>query len=548
MRLHKALLTSILCLSAPAISTPVKQSWTVGQTVHTQGGPVSGHAASSAQNVSTYLGIPYANPPIGDLRFAPPEGYFNHTRIDGSKFGHSCPQANVFGGSTPPNTEGKNLTSAGLAALADLTYGYADSSEDCLTLNVWMKPQFGETGKAVLIWIYGGGFSVGSSSDPIYDGQYIADQEDVVLVTFNYRVNIFGFPGAPGYQKNLGILDQRLAIEWVRDNIRAFGGDPKRISLFGQSAGGASIDIHSFAYADDPIAAGLIMESGTTSIGIYPAKTTAENWYTVTSTLGCGDNTTVPATQMACMRTKPTTSISGAIPLVNQPYGSAFFWPTVDEELVFSDYPARLAAGNFANLPLLIGNTNYEAGYHRSIASIFDQYLSDAEWDGFNLAIFTCPAASRSAASVAAGQLTFRYRYFGNFPELALTTVPDSGAYHASEVLPVFGTVEAGSGGAEVSGDLVRLGIYLRGMMGMFARDPAEGLVSYGWPKYDVEGETLVIAVSIGPEHDNKAADNGTKIAGADIAVEGRQPREEDGAVPELEFRTGEELVEAEDD
>lgn len=278
----------------------------------------------------------------------------------------------------------------------------------------------------------------------------------------------------------------------MRDNIRAFGGDPKRISLFGQSAGGTSIDIHSFAYVDDPIAAGLIMESGTTSIGIYPAETTAENWYTVTSALGCGDNTTVPATQMACMRTKPTASISGAIPLVNQPYGSAFFWPTVDEELVFSDYPARLAAGNFANLPLLIGNTNYEAGYHRSIASIFDQYLSDAEWDGFNLAIFTCPAASRSAASVAAGQPAFRYRYFGNFPELALTTVPDSGAYHASEVLPVFGTVEAGSGGAEVSGDLVRLGIYLRGMMGMFARDPAEGLVRYGWPKYDVEGETLV--------------------------------------------------------
>lgn len=307
----------------------------------------------------------------------------------------------------------------------------------------------------------------------------------------SYRVNIFGFPGAPGYPANPGLLDQRLAFEWVCDNIRAFGGDPKRISLFGQSAGGASIDIHSYAFADDPIAAGLIMESGTTAVGVSTAETTAENWYTVTSALGCGDNTTAPATQMACMRTQPTSAITSAIPLVNQPYGSAFFWPTVDEKLVFSDYPARKASGNFAKLPLLIGNTNYEAGYHRTIASVFDQYLSDAEWDGFNLVIFTCPAASRAAASVAAGQSTFRYRYFGDFPELALTTYPDSGAYHASEVIPVFGTLESVVGG-ELSGDLVRMGIYLRGMMGMFARDPKEGLVKYGWPKYDPKGETLV--------------------------------------------------------
>lgn len=94
MRLYRALLTVILCLSAPASSTPVKQSWTIGQTVYTQGGPVSGHAASYARNVSTYLGIPYAKPPIGDLRFAPPQGYFNHTPIDGSKF--VCPAPLTF--------------------------------------------------------------------------------------------------------------------------------------------------------------------------------------------------------------------------------------------------------------------------------------------------------------------------------------------------------------------------------------------------------------------------------------------------------------------
>lgn len=92
MKLRETLLTGIFCLSSPASSTPGKHSWTVGQTVYTQGGPVTGHAASSAKNVSTYLGIPYAKPPIGDLRFAPPKGYYNHTPIDGSKFVCSPPR------------------------------------------------------------------------------------------------------------------------------------------------------------------------------------------------------------------------------------------------------------------------------------------------------------------------------------------------------------------------------------------------------------------------------------------------------------------------
>ncbi|RDL30432.1 Carboxylic ester hydrolase [Venustampulla echinocandica] len=495
MKLCEALLPGILCLSPPTSCTPLaddQKHWVIGQTVRTQSGPVSGHAASSAQNVSTYLGIPYAQPPLGNLRFAPPKPYHSHQHIDGSQFGHSCPQANVFGGATPPDTHGKNLTASGRAALDDLLQGYPGSSEDCLTLNVWTKPQFGEQGKAVLLWIYGGGDTIGSSSNPIYDGQYIADQEDVIVVTINYRINIFGFPSAPGYPTNLGLLDQRLAIEWVHSNIRSFGGDPSRITLFGQSAGGGAIDLYSFAYPSSPLVAGLIMQSGTTGLGAFTAETAAESWYTVTSTLGCGDNTTSAATQMKCMRSKDTAAITAAIPLINQPYGSAFFWPTIDEVTVFSDYPARLAAGTFAKLPLLIGSTDYEAGYHRTMGAVFNQYLPDAAWEGFNLYTFTCPAGARANASVAAHQPTYRYRYFGDFPELALTTEPPSRAYHASEVLPLFDTVAAMSNGAEVGGDLVRMGIYLRGAWGMFARDPAEGLTKYGWPRYGPERETLV--------------------------------------------------------
>jgi cholinesterase len=121
-------------------------------------------------------------------------------------------------------------------------------------VNVWTKPQVGEKAKAVLVWIYvsferytrmciliivqGGGFALGNTASPAYNGARLADEQDVVVVSMNYRLNILGFPGAPGLpDQNLGLLDQRLAVEWVRDNVAAFGGDPKRIALFGESAG-----------------------------------------------------------------------------------------------------------------------------------------------------------------------------------------------------------------------------------------------------------------------------------------------------------------------
>jgi cholinesterase len=120
---------------------------------------------------------------------------------------------------------------------------------------VWTKPQVGEKAKAVLVWIYvslvitaikkrtlifdqGGGFALGNTANPAYHGARLADDQDVVVVSMNYRLNILGFPGAPGLpDQNLGLLDQRLAVEWIRDNVAAFGGDPKRITLFGESAG-----------------------------------------------------------------------------------------------------------------------------------------------------------------------------------------------------------------------------------------------------------------------------------------------------------------------
>jgi cholinesterase len=203
------------------------ESFHVGQAVKTASGRIRGRPSLIHNEVSEYLGVPFAKPPVGKLRWAPPvviNESFAST-IEATKYGLSCIQA------------------APLSFLADpertssLSAAENEMGEDCLTMNIWTKPQTGEKKKAVMIWIYGGGFSMGSSSNKGYNGALLADQHDVIVVGVNYRLGVLGYPGVSVPQKNPGLLDQRAAVEWLRDNVEAFGGDPKRMVLFGQSAG-----------------------------------------------------------------------------------------------------------------------------------------------------------------------------------------------------------------------------------------------------------------------------------------------------------------------
>ncbi|WP_372512200.1 carboxylesterase/lipase family protein [Frankia umida] len=172
--------------------------------------------------VAVFRGIPYAAPPVGALRFAAP---VPAGRWDGVR------SARAFG---PPPPQSDVLGAAG-------GQGAADAGDDWLTVNVWTPAPDPAAKLAVLVWIHGGAYTIGASDRPEYDGGHLARDGGVVLVTFNYRVGMEGFAQLTGAPPNRGLLDQVAALEWVRDNIAAFGGDPGLVTVFGESAGGGSV-------------------------------------------------------------------------------------------------------------------------------------------------------------------------------------------------------------------------------------------------------------------------------------------------------------------
>ncbi|MEU5702024.1 carboxylesterase/lipase family protein [Streptomyces aurantiacus] len=172
---------------------------------------------------AVFRGIPFAEPPVGPLRFGAPRPARNWDGVrDAGRYGPPPPQSAAFG-------------------MDALAAGHADDDGNWLTLNVWTPDPGPGAGLPVMVWLYGGAYVIGMSGLPEYDGGLLAREGGVVLVTLNYRVGIEGFALIEGAPANRGLLDQVAALEWVRDNIHAFGGDPDRVTVFGQSAGAGSL-------------------------------------------------------------------------------------------------------------------------------------------------------------------------------------------------------------------------------------------------------------------------------------------------------------------
>ncbi|HEV3510303.1 MAG TPA: carboxylesterase family protein, partial [Candidatus Sulfotelmatobacter sp.] len=217
-----------------------------GVVVKTASGPVKGE---SEKGVLVFRGIPYAAPPLGPLRFRPPGPPVAWTEVRSAlDFAPACPQLVE----TDP-TENNNSV----------------MSEDCLAVNVWTPGVVGKK-RPVMVWVHGGGFIEGSARNTWYDGASLAGRGDVVVVTLQYRLGVWGFLEIPdiagqdfAQSGNVGLLDQVAALKWVKQNIVAFGGDPNNVTIFGQSAGGGSVGMLMVMPAAHGLFQKAIMESGT---------------------------------------------------------------------------------------------------------------------------------------------------------------------------------------------------------------------------------------------------------------------------------------------
>jgi para-nitrobenzyl esterase len=317
--MHKPLLTLCLACGTAAFAA-------INDPVHVDAGQVSGVPGSSAE-MRMFKGIPYAAPPLGNLRWRAPQAVPHWEGVR---------KAEAMGAPCLPNMRG---------------------SEDCLYLNVWTAAKSATERHPVMVWIYGGGFTTGSANLPDYDGESLA-KKGVVVVTFNYRLGGFGFFSYPeltkesdrGASGNQGLMDCVAALQWVQKNIAAFGGDPKRVTIFGESAG-------SMAVADlmaSPQAKGLFVRAIGESGGLSGLSIGRMRGLTDSEQAGVKSADALGAKSLADLRALPSDavvkSIRGGGAIVDG------WFLTADPDVIFSQ-------GKQNSVPVLVGSNKDEGTF-----------------------------------------------------------------------------------------------------------------------------------------------------------------------------------------
>ncbi|KAL5085948.1 hypothetical protein Trisim1_009860 [Trichoderma cf. simile WF8] len=464
--------------------------------VPTTSGLITGHVPSNSDCVVEFLGIPYAQPPVGQLRFeAPVKLNASSKPFIASKYAADCPHPRNTNLSGYPG-----FTPQGPKCVADfLVDGATPQSEDCLYLNVWAKAtNVADASKPVLVFFFGGGFNFGGTDTAFYNGKYFAGTQDVVVVTVNYRIDVFGFPGAPGQPANLGLRDQRVGVEWVRDNIAAFGGNPEKITIFGQSVGGEAVDFWAYAYEQDPIVSGIIAHSGNAfSFPFNTAATVENNWNTIVAGVNC----TNEEDQLACVRQADWQNILAIsetirpLPSDNFLRSISHFAPFPDDEVVFSDYINRTTAGHFAKVPTMLGNTNNEDGFYRLVPFAQTGLLpTSQDVAQFLLESFTCPVTFQAAARRSHGVPAWTFQYMADWDNTRLYSTNDStsGAYHMVDLHMIFGASEDVTGLPTTAGQR-NLTKIMQKAWASFADDPVDGLAELGWPQFDQNENSYIL-------------------------------------------------------
>lgn len=298
-----------------------------------------------------YSQIPYAQPPLGELRFKNPVPAENWKDVLlATQVPNSCPQQLTYPG------------------IFDEWNTKAPLSEDCLFLNIWVPKKLRASRNAsVLIWIHGGGFFTGASTLDQYDGAYLAVKNDVIVASMNYRVGALGFlhmgiDEAPG---NMGLFDQHLAIKWIKENIESFGGNPNSLTLFGESAGGASVSFHLISPTSRNLTRRFIMQSGSANMPwSFKTSEEARNYaFELADALGCQINRTDLNAALAvveCLRALPVTNITSEQDKLIKLGMDFAFVPTVDGEFLPKSPEQLLDGGEFTGVEAIIGTTRDE--------------------------------------------------------------------------------------------------------------------------------------------------------------------------------------------
>ncbi len=421
------MIRGILVLAA-LLASPV-----AAQQVAIDGGAVVG---ATTEGVAAFKGIPYAAPPVGALRWnAPAPAQPWSAPRDAASYGPDCMQ-NPLPGIQP---------------------GSRPMNEDCLTLNVWTpKPAKGAK-LPVMVWIHGGGFVGGSGTLPETDGGLLA-KRDVVVVSFNYRLGRFGFFVHPALGKdgNWGLMDQIAALKWVQRNIAAFGGDPAKVTIFGESAGGESVS----RLMASPAAKGLFARAIVASGG------GRDDWPTLAEAQAKGHvfGTRAGAADAAALRALPADKVLGGLALMSKEE-DRYSGPMTDGTIVPAGAETIFAEGKQARIPYIIGSNDDELGFipapframvngpvekalGAAAATVKAAYANEDEANrrlGGD-AIFTEPALAFGLLQARAATPTFLYR-FGYVAEGQRK--PDVGAVHASDVAFQFGNLPADATAAD---------------------------------------------------------------------------------------------------
>jgi len=428
-------------------------------------------------DVVSFKGIPFAAPPVGELRWRPPQPVAKWTSVrEASDFGSDCMQGR-FG--PPP--------AAAAGAPAPRV-----PSEDCLYLNVWRPADQAARNLPVMVWIYGGGFTGGSSASPNTSGAEFAKQR-VVLIAMNYRVGRFGFFAFPGLsheypdeiKSNYAYMDQIAALQWVKRNVAAFGGNPNNVTIFGFSAGGVSV--HSLLAS--PIARGLfqkaIVESGGSRDSVLTARPMRAdgvdpNYPVSAETLGINfaQSFGIEGTGQAALAKLRALSADEVLHGAPASPGTAGppieTTPILDGKLITETAETAYKAKHQPRVPLMLGSNSADTAGNRVRARTKDelfarygQWSADAKAaydpDGTtDLATLISranddfgqaePARFAADAFAANGSPVFLYRF--SYVQTSMREQLRAGAPHGGEIAYVFGTLSGGRGGAPTPEDL----------------------------------------------------------------------------------------------